>query len=141
MHPEIPQAGSLFILLAFFHVAAELILQTDKDVREKADCWKTNLAVSTLYAVVGFGPALYMLGYSLPQWLASIVILLGSHFIIATLEPTYLWAKYVRKVPGIRLDGRAAFKSMTDKPHGRLLLSGVDQFQHLSVLWAVVALA
>jgi hypothetical protein len=69
------------------------------------------------------------------------LVLFGSHFIEDTYYPVYLWAKYIRRIPEVRLGGVAAFKAQFATPLGLTLFLAIDQIIHLCFLWALVALA
>ena len=72
---------------------------------------------------------------------AAQAILFFSHFIEDTYIPVYLWAKYIRRIPNIRLDGIMAFKSEFGHPLGLMLFVAVDQIIHLLFLFPLIYFA
>ena len=133
-------AGGLFVLLGFNHFVVDWVFQTHNEAMKKATNWRWRVRHCLIYAV-GFLPLLMLMGLSPGELLASFGILFGSHFLEDTYIPVYLWAKYVRRVPWVRLDGMKAFKQDFNRPLGLVLFIAIDQIIHLLFLFPLIYFA
>lgn len=133
-------AGGLFAILVFVHFLVDWGFQTHKEAMAKSSDWKMRARHCAIYTV-GFFPVLYLMGFSLLDWVIGSLVLFVSHFVEDTYIPVFWWAKYVRRIPSVRLDGVGAFKSEFGKPLGLLLFIGIDQIVHIAFLWVLVGLA
>jgi len=126
-------SGSLFSLLVFNHFIVDWGFQTHNEAMKKTPDWKVRARHCLIYAT-GFMPLLFLMGLSGPELVASFLILFTSHFIEDTYIPVYFWAKYVRRMPLIRLDGIQAFKAEFSRPLGLILFITIDQLIHMLFL-------
>lgn len=133
-------AGGLFVLLAFNHFVVDWVFQTHNEAMKKTTDWRWRARHCLIYAI-GFLPLLLLMGLTPGELVASFAILFGSHFLEDTYIPVYLWAKHVRRIPLVRLDGTMAFKQEFKKPLGLMLLVAVDQIIHLVFLFPVIYFA
>jgi len=126
-------AGSLFSLLVFNHFIIDWGFQTHNEAMKKSSDWKVRGRHCLIYAT-GFMPLLFLMDLSGPELVASFLILFTSHFVEDTYIPVYFWAKYVRRMPLIRLDGIPAFKAEFNRPLGLILFITIDQLIHMLFL-------
>lgn len=133
-------AGGLFAILVFVHFLVDWGFQTHKEAMAKSSDWKMRARHCAIYTV-GFFPVMALMGFSWSDWLIGSGVLFFSHFAEDTYIPVYWWARYVRRIPSLRLDGVEAFKSEFGKPLGLLLFISIDQIIHLVFLWVLVGLA
>ena len=107
-----------------------------------------------------FVPILYLMGLS-GGIIACVAWLWLSHFIIDSYVPLFLWAKHIRKFPGLAnqepddesllppaVEGmaeeqrqEAAFADLFHNPVSAIILITVDQIFHLICLWPIIGLA
>ena len=126
-------AGSLFSLLVFNHFVVDWVFQTHNEAMKKSSDWKWRARHCLIYAT-GFMPLLALMELSVPELVASFLILFTAHFVEDTYIPVYLWAKYVRKMPMVRLDGIKAFKAGFSRPLDLILFITIDQLIHILFL-------
>ncbi len=132
--------GGLFALLGFNHFVVDWVFQTHHEAMRKSTDWRWRARHCFIY-MIGFLPILLLMGLELWELGLAQAILFTSHFIEDTYIPVYLWAKYIRRIPGIRLDGIMAFKSEFGHPLGLMLFVAVDQIIHLLFLFPLIYLA
>ena len=133
-------AGSLFSLLTFNHFVVDWGFQTHNEAMNKSHDWKWRARHCLIYAI-GFIPLLMLMELNALELLASFLILFTSHFIEDTYIPVYFWAKYIRRMPMIRLDGIQAFKAEFSRPLGLILFITIDQLIHMLFLLPLVYFA
>jgi len=132
--------GGLFALLAFNHFLVDWGFQTHHEATRKSTDWHWRARHCFIY-MLGFLPILLLMG--LEPWKLGVAqaILFFSHFVEDSYIPVYLWAKYIRQMPGLRLDGTTAFKSEFNHPLGLMLFVAVDQIIHLLFLFPLIYLS
>lgn len=124
-------AGGIFVLLAFIHLLADLMLQTETMAKRKADESSWLLIIhSAVYAVV-FIPFLALAFDGSVHLTATCVLtLMMSHGAIDTYTPIWVWARLVRKPQEMKEDPIGGFTLWSSKPYGMLLTHIIDQFMH-----------
>ena len=132
--------GGLFVLLAFNHFVVDWGFQTHREATKKSTDWLWRARHCFIY-MFGFLPNLLLMGLEPWELIAAQAILFFSHFIEDTYIPVYLWARYIRRIPGIRLDGICAFKSEFSHPLGLMLFVAIDQIIHLLFLFPLIYFA
>jgi hypothetical protein len=153
------RAGGVFVALASVHFVADFVFQSHATAMAKHDHWRVRLAHCLVYG--GFFVPLFVAIGWLDSWKmsASLVVLIGSHFIEDTYAPVVLWARHIRKpsemmrntttrpilgglftwtTPDPELVG---FREFIRTPLGAILMVSIDQIVHLTVLWFPAALA
>jgi hypothetical protein len=133
-------AGGLFVLLGFNHFVVDWVFQTHREAMRKSSNWRYRARHCLVYTV-GFIPIMLLMGLVPWELAAGAAILFFSHFIEDTYIPVYLWARYIRRIPGIRLDGIQAFKSEFTHPLGLMLFVAIDQIIHLLFLFPLIYFA
>lgn len=131
------QLGGIFALLTFLHFVVDWGMQTHHEAMHKATNPWVRARHCGIYTIGLMAPTLLWLSSNLQAWEAILAanILFWSHFFEDTYKLVYLWARYVRQVPGLRLDGVDAFKTEFGKPLSLLLFITIDQLVHLAFLF------
>ena len=137
MVERIALAGGLFVVLAFAHFFVDWIFQSHKEAMAKSTNWKVRAVHCTVYTFGMFLP-LMLMGLGPLFLFISLGVLWLSHFFIDTYVPVFLWAKYVRKMPGL---SKETAKEIFSQPLNLILAIVVDQLFHLTFLWVPVILA
>ncbi len=147
MLTTIAYAGGLFAILAFVHFFADWIFQSHFEAMNKHKNFIVRGRHCAIYTSA-FIPILFLLGIQGLSLLLCLFVLFVSHFIIDTYVPTFLWAKWIRKIPELQKESIPAeakeeeiFVTLWNKPINAILFIVVDQIFHLSFLWAVVFVA
>lgn len=135
-------AGGLFALLTFIHFFGDWLFQTQFEAINKSKSRRVRARHCTIYTLF-FVPVLAMLTTTFVSFLACIVILWGSHYVIDTYVPVLLWARYLRKIARLQKADEEeelgeAFVSLWKEPVYPILFIAVDQIFHLMFLWPVV---
>lgn len=153
-------AGGLFAIFTFVHFFVDWILQTHAEAMAKHNNWKVRARHCLIYTV-GFLPIMYLLHFTVLEFVIGINILFWSHFVEDTYLPVYYWAKYIRRPPEmiephkeliIGVDGHQTFKvsppdpkrgfiEFVSTPLGKILMIAVDQIIHLAFLFSLVWMA
>lgn len=125
---------SAFTVLVFAHFCADWLPQSHDEAMRKSREWRVRarhcLSYSAIVAIVAG-----CLGASSVAVLGAFVWLWATHFIEDTYIPVYLWARYIRGVPG--LDSKHEFVTWFQTPLGAILAITVDQIVHIGCLWPV----
>lgn len=156
MMNELAAMGGFFALLSFWHFVADWGFQSHEEAMNKARDGKVRAWHCTVYTVLMAPLVFFLCGGGVAFW-SSVVILWGSHFLIDTYIPVYMWAKYVRKAPvfdhnsqAIDFFSKKTFAKDTDlermkawarDPLGLVLMIVVDQIFHMLFLLPVASLA
>jgi hypothetical protein len=153
-------AGGLFAIFTFVHFLVDWIFQTHAEAMAKHNNWKVRARHCFIYTV-GFIPLMYLLHFSVLEWVAGLNILFWSHFYLDTYHLVFLWAKYIRRPPEMvephkelitGVDGHKCFKvhppdarkgfiEFVQTALGKILMISVDQISHLCFLWILVYFA
>lgn len=129
--------GGILALLVFAHFAIDWLSQTDTNAKLKSSHWPTLFWHSFTYACL-MTPLMF-LGSPSPMFiLQSWLLLFTSHIIIDTYFPVFYWAKYIRRIPGLRVkqDLKTVFE--TD-PLSMIVCLVADQLFHVAVLVALAS--
>lgn len=148
------RAGAILTLLIVNHLVADWVFQSHDTAMNKT---KNNWVLASHCAIYAlfFVPILVLLSPS-PLWVAAGVLsLFASHMIIDTYFFTWLWARYIRRVPQIVFADKMkvipegwtrttlnnyAFRQWFGTPLGAILGITIDQIQHILVLVVLACL-
>ena len=153
-------AGGLFAVFTFIHFCVDWIFQTHAEAMAKHNNWKIRARHCTIYTL-GFFPIMWVLHFSVLEFVLATNVLFWSHFIEDTYLPVYLWAKYIRKPSEmtdphkeliVGVDGHQTFKvsppdpkkgfiEFVSTPLGKILMIAIDQIIHLAFLIPLVWMA
>lgn len=128
--------GGLFAVLVFVHFFVDWIFQSHDEAMIK----HKNAAVRAKHCLVYTTPFVFLaiiLGASWLKLAAIASILFMSHFAEDTYIPVYLWARFIRKPPQLRIDNsQKGFSAwLTEDPVlSKILLIAIDQIIHVSFL-------
>lgn len=137
-------AGGLFAVLTFIHFFSDWIFQSHSEAMVKHNNSLVRAKHCLIYTVF-FIPLMLILGLAWWKLIIAAAILFFSHFYEDTYIPVYLWAKYLRRPPGMspsetEENNRKAFLEFINSVLGKILMIAIDQIIHLSFLWPIVYL-
>jgi hypothetical protein len=142
-------AGGLLAIFVLVHFMADWFPQSHREYYEKYRNRWVRLRHSAVYAL-HFIPLLIWLGMVDWTGVASLVILITSHYFIDSYWPIYTWMRYIRRPPDMINESRLnikdsnvwlAFLTYIETPTGRVATLIIDQTLHIIVLLVVSILA
>jgi hypothetical protein len=143
-------AGGLLAIFTLVHFMADWFPQSHRESYEKYTRKLIRLRHSVIYAI-HFLPLILWL--DMVDWtgLVSLVILVGSHYVIDSYWPIYMWMYYIRRPPEMSVGESSlnagfsvrwrSFMAHIETPAGRAAHVIFDQTLHVSVLLVVIMLA
>jgi len=139
MVEQISQIGGAFALLAFNHVIADWVFQTDQTAHQKSHQGWALTAHSGLYTLLML--PLISLMIANPETLAAwLAVVFASHWVTDTYLPTWGWLVYIRRYPKAREGSLVDFAALVEAdPLVLVLCIVVDQILHLLPLGGLAA--
>ena len=134
----------IFVVLMTVHFVADWVFQSHDTAMRKSSESRVRWVHCLVYSCFMW-TAMALCGFWGLRLTAAYWVLLLSHYVEDTYKPVYLWAYYVRRVPGIRLWPRGspesveAFRAWFGTPLGCILGIAVDQIVHVVCLWLAIA--
>jgi hypothetical protein len=137
----IQETGGIFAILAFVHLFADLMTQTDFIARRKTEESSWMLIVHSATYAATYIPILFLLFDQTSMVVSVTLVLFMSHGAIDTYAPIWLWARFIRRPPEMKIDPSAGFVLWRSKPHSIVLIFFVDHFMHTMFLIPIAAKA
>jgi len=131
------QVGSIFAVLAFIHMFADLFSQTENIAMRKHDDLSCRSTHSILYTIF-FIPLILYVNVGLYYTSSLLCFILCSHLWGDSYTPSYVWAKYVRRPKEMtKKNNVEGFMDYAGTGMGKALIIWVDQIYHLACLLLV----
>lgn len=157
---QIALGGGFLTILTLIHFASDFFLQSHSEAMVKHNQPWIRAKHCFIYAI-SFIPFLWVMHFTMLEWIISLNILFWTHFAEDTYFLIYLWAKYVRRPPemtepwqeeyinsdhayAIKVhppDAKRGFGIFANTILGKILLIVTDQVVHIICLIPIVYIA